>query len=120
MNMLPKTASGMKPAARTMPAAMLQNRNAISIGSLIAVRKRTIDRAPTIPRESTTLLVTARIRSVVIRVRGDERGPESGRVHQPAVALFIDVKYKQSKGKRQDEGNRHIQHRDRIYILQKS
>ncbi len=39
------------------------------MGSLIAVRKRTMDRAPTIPRDSTTLLVTARMTRVVIIVR---------------------------------------------------
>ena len=33
----------------------------------MAVRNRTIDRAPTIPRESTTLLTTAIIKRVVIR-----------------------------------------------------
>ena len=60
---LPITAKGIRPAARTMPTAMDQNKKAISRGSFIAVRKRTIDRAPTIPRESTTLDVTARITS---------------------------------------------------------
>ena len=44
--MLPNTARGINPAASTIPAAMLQNRNAISIGSLIAVRKRTMESAP--------------------------------------------------------------------------
>ena len=41
---LPITASGMSPAASTMPAAMAQNRKAMSMGSLMAVRKRTMDR----------------------------------------------------------------------------
>ena len=68
MAALPNTARGISPAARTMPAAMDQKRNAISRGSLIAVRKRTMDSAPTMPRLSTTLLVTARITSVVIIV----------------------------------------------------
>ena len=45
-----------------------QNKNAISKGSLIAVRNLTIERAPTIPSESTTLEVTARITTVVIIV----------------------------------------------------
>ena len=35
----------------------------------MAVRKRTIDSAPTMPRDSTTLLVTAKITTVVIMVR---------------------------------------------------
>ena len=69
MMMLPIAARGIMPAANTIPAAMDQNRNAISSGSLIAVRKRTMLSAPTMPRESTTLLVTARITRVVIMVR---------------------------------------------------
>ena len=68
MNRLPNTARGIRPAASTMPMAMAQNRKAISIGSLTAVRNRTIESAPTIPRESTTLLVTAMIRRVVMSV----------------------------------------------------
>ena len=55
---------------------MDQKRNAISKGSLIAVRKRTIDSAPTIPRESTTLLVTARITTVVIIVSATSVTPK--------------------------------------------
>ena len=61
------TARGIIPAARIMPTAIDQNRKAISSGSFIAVRKRTIESAPTIPRESMIFDVTARIISVVIR-----------------------------------------------------
>ena len=61
----PMMASGIMPAPMTIPAARDQNRNTISTGSLIAARKRTMDKAPTIPRESTTLEVTAIITSVV-------------------------------------------------------
>ena len=39
------------------------------MGSLMAVRKRTMDSAPTMPRESTTLDVTTIITSVVTRER---------------------------------------------------
>ena len=39
------------------------------MGSLMAVRNRTIDSAPTMPRESTTLLTTVIISTVVIRER---------------------------------------------------
>lgn len=42
-------------SASIIPTTIDQNRNAISSGSLIAVRKRTMDSAPTIP---TTLEVT--------------------------------------------------------------
>ena len=52
-----------------MPTAMAQNRNAMSMGSLMAVRKRTMDSAPTMPRDSTTLLTTVRISSAVIMAR---------------------------------------------------
>ena len=63
----PITASGIIPAPITIPAAIAQNRYTISIGSLIAARNRTIESAPTIPRESTTLDVTAMMISVVTR-----------------------------------------------------
>ena len=69
MMTLPMTASGIIPAARMMPAAIDQNRKAMSRGSLMAVRKRTMDRAPTMPRERTTLEVTARMTWEVIMVR---------------------------------------------------
>ena len=42
----------------------------------MAVRKRTIDSAPTIPRLSTTLLVTARITTVVIMVNATSVTPK--------------------------------------------
>ncbi len=45
----PITASGIMPAPITIPTARDQNRKTISMGSLIAVRKRTMERAPTIP-----------------------------------------------------------------------
>ena len=61
MATLPKTARGIIPAARTIPTAIDQKRKAISSGSLIAVRKRTMESAPTMPRESTTLLAAGMI-----------------------------------------------------------
>ena len=69
MSRLPIIPKGISPAASTMPAPMAQNRKAISKGSLMADRNRTMDRAPTMPRLSTTLLVTARITRVAIMVR---------------------------------------------------
>ena len=81
---LPNIASGIIPAASTMPAAIAQNRKAMSSGSLIAVRKRTMDSAPTMPRESTTLLVTARITSVVIMVRATSVTPKLEEYMTPA------------------------------------
>ena len=61
----PITARGIIPAPTTIPAASAQNKNTISIGSFIAVRKRTIERAPTIPSDSTTFDVTAIITRLV-------------------------------------------------------
>ena len=73
---LPITASGINPAASTIPAAIAQNKKARSSGSLIAVRNRTIDSAPTIPSESTTFDVTAKITSVVIIVSASSVTPK--------------------------------------------
>ena len=61
----PITARGIIPAPMTIPTAMDQNRNTISIGSLMAARNRTMDSAPTMPSDSTTLEVTAMMTSVV-------------------------------------------------------
>ena len=84
MSTLPKIASGMKPAASTMPAAIAQKRRAMSDGSLIAVRKRTIESAPTIPSESTMLLVTARMSSAVIMQRAISVTPKFAEYITPA------------------------------------
>lgn len=84
MSTLPKIASGMKPAASTMPAAIAQKRKAMSDGSLIAVRKRTIESAPTIPSESTMLLVTARMSSAVIMQRAISVTPKFAEYITPA------------------------------------
>ena len=73
----------MSPAASTMPAAMDQNRKAMSMGSLMAVRNRTMDRAPTMPRERTMLLVTARMSRVVMRVRAMRVTPKLGEYMTP-------------------------------------
>ena len=56
------------PAPVVMPVVMDQNRYNRSIGSLTAVRKRTIDSAPTMPNEMTTLVLMA---SVTIQVKTD-------------------------------------------------
>lgn len=84
MSTLPKIASGMNPAASTMPAAIAQKRKAMSDGSLIAVRKRTIESAPTIPSESTMLLVTARMSSAVIMQRAISVTPKFAEYITPA------------------------------------
>ena len=81
---LPNTASGIIPAARTMPAAIDQKRNAMSSGSLIAERKRTIESAPTIPSESTTFEVTARMTRVDIIVSATSVTPKLDEYITPA------------------------------------
>ena len=84
MNTLPNTASGMSPAASTMPAAIAQKRKAMSSGSLMAVRKRTMDSAPTMPRDSTMFEVTARITRVVIMVSATSVTPKPEEYITPA------------------------------------
>lgn len=91
ITMLPITARGIKPAASTMPAAIAQKRKAISRGSLIAVLNRTIESAPTIPRERTTLEVTARIRTVVIIVSATRVTPKEEEIITP-LKLFLYTK----------------------------
>ena len=59
-------ARGNIPAPRTIPTPIDQNKKTISIGSLIAVLKRTMDNAPTIPSDNTTFEVTAIITRLVI------------------------------------------------------
>ena len=49
------------PAPAVIPVVIDQNRYNRSSGSLTAVRKRTIDNAPTIPREMTTLVLMASV-----------------------------------------------------------
>ena len=48
-----------------IPVAMAQKRKAVSVGSFTAVRKRTMDRAPTMPRDSTMLELMTRMTMVV-------------------------------------------------------
>ena len=61
-------ASRYMPAPVVIPVVMDQNRYNRSIGSLTAVRKRTIDSAPTMPNEMTTLVLMA---SVTMQVSTD-------------------------------------------------
>ena len=56
-----------RPAPQIIPTLIAQYRKTRSIGSLMAVLKRTIDSAPTIPRETTTLDWIVRMIAVVIR-----------------------------------------------------
>lgn len=85
---LPKTASGINPAAKTIPTAILQKRNAISEASLMAVRNRTIDNAPTIPKDSTMLLVTAKISKVVIIDKAMSVTPKLAEYMTPAYVFL--------------------------------
>ena len=56
---LSRTARAYSLAPHTMPMLMDQNRNTRSMGSFTALRKRTMDSAPTLPREMTKLLCMA-------------------------------------------------------------
>ena len=71
----PITARGYIPAPRTIPTAIAQKRYTISRGSLMAVRNLTMESAPTIPSDRTTLDVTARITNVPIIVRATRDTP---------------------------------------------
>ena len=56
------------PTPQMMPTVMDQNRNMRSIGSLMAVRKRTMESAPTMPSDTTMLDWIVRMTAAVIRV----------------------------------------------------
>lgn len=75
-------------AARTIPAAIAQKRNAMSSGSLIAVLNLTIESAPTIPSERTTFEVTARITKVDIIVSAARVTPKLDKYITPAKVFL--------------------------------
>ena len=52
MTSAPIRPTSTKPAPSARPSPTAQNMNTVSIGSLIAVRKRTMDSAPTMPSDS--------------------------------------------------------------------
>ena len=54
-----------KPAPLQTPTAMAQNKKAMSVGSFIAVRNRTMLSAPTMPSDSTMLVEMGMMMSVV-------------------------------------------------------
>ena len=63
----PMIAISIMLAPQAIPTLIDQNKNTKSIGSLMAVRKRTMDNAPTIPREITMLACTVKITIAVIK-----------------------------------------------------
>ena len=67
-----------------MPTAMAQNRKAMSKGSFMAARNRTMLKAPTMPKDSTTLDVTARIKRAVIMQRAIKVTPKLAEYMTPA------------------------------------
>ena len=71
-----------------MPTEIDQNRNTRSSGSLTAVRKRTIDSAPTMPSESTTLDVTARMTKALIIVSATSEMPKASEAITPWLVLL--------------------------------
>ena len=70
-----------KPAPQMMPFTMAQNMNTVSMKSLTAVRKRTMDSAPTMPNESTTLDEMAKMTTEVTKLE-EALGVEHARIHQ--------------------------------------
>ena len=56
-------------APQIMPVLMDQNKNTRSMGSFTAVRNRTMDNAPTIPRDITILDWMVNITAAVITAR---------------------------------------------------
>lgn len=67
---------------------MAQNRKAMSKGSFMAARNRTMLKAPTMPKDSTTLEVTAKITRVVIMVRPTSVTPKLEEYITPAKVFF--------------------------------
>ena len=102
--MLPNTAKRIRPAAITIPIAMLQNKKTISIGSFMAVLKRTIDNAPTIPKDDTTLLVMDNITKVVIKDNPMREIPKLEEYITPEKVFLYTKKIKipKQKAKRND------------------
>jgi len=88
----PKTARGNSPAPSTIPEARDQNKNTKSIGSFIAVLKRTIDNAPTIPSDNTTFDVTASITKVVSTVSAT-KDTLNGLEYITPIKVFLYIKY---------------------------
>ena len=64
----------------------------MSSGSLMAVRKRTIDSAPTMPSDSTTLLVTARMTILVIIVSATSVPPKEEEYITPEYVFLYTKK----------------------------
>lgn len=62
------TVMGIWLAPKPSPKAIAKNRNASSSGSLIAARNRTIDKAPTSPKDNASEDLTTLIISVVVAV----------------------------------------------------
>ena len=61
------------PEPHIIPTAIDQNRNTRSMGSFIAVRNLTIESAPTIPRDTTTLdWIVSMIADVIIAIDARE------------------------------------------------
>ena len=68
ITILDSTTSPIIPVPAMIPPLIAQKRNARSSGSLTAVLNLTIDNAPTIPRDTITLLCMVRITDAVITV----------------------------------------------------
>jgi len=67
INSEPITTRGINPTPTIIPAVIDQKRYTRSRGSLTTVLKRTMDRAPTMPRDAIRFDDTAKITRVVIK-----------------------------------------------------
>ena len=96
-------ATVMYPAPVMMPITMLQNMNTVSIGSLIAVRKRTMESAPTMPSESTTLERTVKMASAVTIESITSESAKALAEADAAVGHAVDHQHEQTQRKAQQE-----------------
>ena len=86
----------------------------MSKGSFMAARNRTMLKAPTMPKDSTTLEVTAKITRVVIMVRPTSVTPK---LEEYGKGLFVDEEDKQPQPKGQHQREPHVQQGYAAHIL---
>ena len=109
------TARGIMPAASIIPAPMAQNRNAMSSGSLMAVRKRTMERAPTKGQDN----IGSHGRDDRCRNhgQGNQSGAEACGIHHAPVGFLVNKENEQTNAKGQQDGQNHVKDTDRGYFF---
>lgn len=87
----------------------------------MAVRKRTIESAPTIPRDRTTYIRGyCENNDGCNHSQSNERCAKTCGIHHTTVGFLIDEEDKQTNAKGQHNGQQHIKNSDRRYIFQKT